>query len=999
MNYFKKSALALLGTLMAVNVATVPVIATDETEEGKTQEITENSNDAGDNEESSNSNEEESSNNNAEENQNDDSKNENKDGEGQKDESSSVDKKDETNSSSSNDEEKKEESEEKVEVKSYEPGATVVADEESPSGYTVHFVYDGSKEENLAKVEVSGPFNYTRAFNSADSAKTSYTPYEYENGMYASNYHQDTATWGYKAELKDEDANGDTDGLYEVAFPITSGSFGYTYVLTYEDGTSETISDPANTPNAEGKINKNGKHNSGDTNTSVVKGHWDSVKQSESPNMDYVLPVSDSSAEGTLTYVPYTNIAGDTSYLGVYTPAGYDANRTTPYKTIYISHGAGGDEQDWYHMGSIDDIMDNYVAEGKTEGAIIVTMDNTALSWNVSKTLPNIVDIIIPFVEKNYNVSKNADDRAMLGLSAGAATTTNMFKTYPTTFGYFGMFSGSAIPNDGLEMTEEYAHPIVMVTTGTTDFASSRSAGSESSFSSERLDAWCKANIPDTYVTDDIYVKGSHDWFEWPQSFAKFLDEVAWKDVNGNKKNDTKATAGVTVEGSTVTFEYDDTDEKNAVSVTMSGNFQWYKEDEVTGFEGSGDNSSIPMYDLYEYEDGMFNSGYGLNGSAVYELVQTSGEHFELTLENVPGNLYYYDYTVTYADGTSETIKDPANLPESNKENGHDAGHSLVYVGSSDNTTKGQEYIYAREDGKTGTTKFVTYKAIDGTEQPLEVYLPYNYSVKKTYKTIYVSHGGGGNEAEWMSIGAVSNIMDNLIAEGLTDEAIVVTMDNTYFGWDYDKVLPNVVDYIIPYIENNYSVSENVNDRAFCGLSMGSMTTNQMAKTYPNEFRFFGSFSGGSTDLDASHYDADSLNKDVLYLAAGNIDMAYNNTRGISSLDYIALYDKLGVDYTFEVKDGAHDWGFWRSAFTTFAKDYLWEVKDANAPVDNKDNNSNTAQPTDKKTDTTNNTTKSTDSKATPKTSDTSNLTLTLGIGMIAIITAAGIVIIRKKYN
>ena len=26
----------------------------------------------------------------------------------------------------------------------------------------------------------------------------------------------------------------------------------------------------------------------------------------------------------------------------------------------------------------------------------------------------------------------------------------------------------------------------------------------------------------------------------------------------------------------------------------------------------------------------------------------------------------------------------------------------------------------------------------------------------KSYKTIYVSHGGGGNEVEWMTIGAVA---------------------------------------------------------------------------------------------------------------------------------------------------------------------------------------------------------------------------------------------------
>ena len=37
-------------------------------------------------------------------------------------------------------------------------------------------------------------------------------------------------------------------------------------------------------------------------------------------------------------------------------------------------------------------------------------------------------------------------------------------------------------------------------------------------------------------------------------------------------------------------------------------------------------------------------------------------------------------------------------------------------------------------------------------------------------------------------------------------------MDNTYFEWDYDKIVPNVTDYI-PYIEENYSVSKDAKDR------------------------------------------------------------------------------------------------------------------------------------------------------------------------------------------
>ena len=115
----------------------------------------------------------------------------------------------------------------------------------------------------------------------------------------------------------------------------------------------------------------------------------------------------------------------------------------------------------------------------------------------------------------------------------------------------------------------------------------------------------------------------------------------------------------------------------------------------------------------------MFNTGYPVGTSiSPYEMTQTEDERFEITLP-VPGNLYYYDYVVTYDDGSTVTIKDPANMPIANETNGHDAGHSLVYVGNAENTTAGQEYIYARKDTAKGSYRFVTYKAVDGTDQPL----------------------------------------------------------------------------------------------------------------------------------------------------------------------------------------------------------------------------------------------------------------------------------------
>lgn len=391
-----------------------------------------------------------------------------------------------------------------------------------------------------------------------------------------------------------------------------------------------------------------------------------------------------------------------------------------------------------------------------------------------------------------------------------------------------------------------------------------------------------------------------------------------------------------------VTFVFEDSDTKNAVDVQLTGGFQFYKPEEVVGFVGFEDNSFIPSYSAQEYEDGMFAAGYDINANTTlnYAMSETSEERFEVTIP-LDGNLYYYDYIVTYDDDTSIKIQDPANLSDFNSFNDHDAGHSYAYVGDSNHTASGQEYIYARGDDQTGTIQYDTYIAQDDSIQPLGIYLPAGYDETKTYKTLYLSHGGGGNEAEWMTIGAVGNIMDNLIASGGVEDTIVVTMDNSYFGWNYENIIDNVMNHIIPYMEANYSVATDASSRAFSGLSMGGRTTSAVMQAVTDQFGYYGIFSNGTEDENPDNWDAAALNDVTIYMAAGSIDTGWNRTVSpagpgfppCSAVGLMTMLDGLEVDYSFDLLNGAHDWYVWREAVSIFARDYLWRVAAAEEPV------------------------------------------------------------------
>ncbi|MEG0276202.1 MAG: alpha/beta hydrolase-fold protein [Coprobacillus sp.] len=801
---------------------------------------------------------------------------------------------------------------------SYKAGATVEENKtgKSDADYQLTFVYEDTDEKDATKVTVSGNLQFYSLQDEvvknfintgvATGAKE-YDVYQYKDGMFNTGYGLNSDTAVYElTETKDE--------RFEITLPVPGNLYYYDYTITYGDGSTKTIQDPVN-PSPK---NKNNNHNSNHSMVYVGNGSNTTAGQEQI--------YAQSTTKGSFSYSSYTATDGTKQPLGIYLPNGYDSSKV--YKTIYVSHGGGGNEAEWMGIGALPNIMDNLMSSKDVAQAVVVTMDNTYFSWDYDKIAKNFKENIIPYVEKNYNVSLDSQDRALCGLSMGSMTTSTIMQSYTDLFSYYGCFSGANVAA-AVKDVDLLKDVTIYLTAGNIDMAlMNNSYGTPTDRTTNGLrDKLDNLGVKYTFDTKN----GAHDWGMWRDALTTFTKDFLWD----NTDNTIKYNSGVTVEKNTnpkwnadyvATFIYKDQDKRDAVSVNVQGGFQFYKENEVSSYKGGTQNKSIPCYDAYQYEKGMFAGSSSTKTDAMipYEMKEITDEVFEVKIP-VPANQYFYSYYVTY-EGKDEAIKvnDPANMPIKSP-SGSDAGWSTFYVGKS-GETKGQEYIYPRSD-KNGKVEYKEYKAVDGTTQYVGVYTPYGYDKNKTYKTIYVSHGGGGNENEWMTIGSIPNIMDNLIAKGEMAEAIVVTMNNTYFNWDYDKVLPNVVKNIVPFIESNYSVSKESKDRAFCGLSMGSMTTNQMAKTYPNEFGYFGSFSGGSTDLDKSHYDVKSLNNAVLYLTAGNIDMAYNNNMGISSVDYMKMYDELGIKYDFDLLLGSHDWYVWRESFTTFAKDYLWDVE------------------------------------------------------------------------
>ncbi len=868
---------------------------------------------------------------------------------------------------------------------SYSEGVTISENTDYPdsdASYQVTFTYKATSED-VETVSLVGNFTFytedqIEAVQAGDYT-AALSPYEYKDGMFNTGYGVSERNY---VPLEMENVG---DGYFQITVPLPGNLYCYGFI---ENGDMNTIyKDSTNLP-----VSNDGS----DSGWSLITiGSSDDCLEGQ----EYIYARTDGKT-GTVEYVEYTASDGSTQPLGVYLPYGYDSSKT--YKTLYLSHGGGGNEVEWMEIGAAANIMDNLIAEGEIAETIVVTMDNTYFGWDMEATNENIINNIIPYIEANYSVSTSTEDRAFAGLSNGGYTTVNEMIAAQDYFGYYGVFSPNYRSVDVLEAASEEELAALAnasayyVVSGTVDDG----MGAQDRYGTVNT-------VYNTLVENGANVSlewknGAHDWGVWRASLTTFAKDYLWE-----VEDTSDYTEGVTVSENT---DYPDTDASyqatfvykaasDVVSVDLIGNFTFYYEDQEQDYV---DGNTIYPYTPYEYKDGMLNTGYDVSAYGYYPLeMENVGNNTYVITVPLPGNQYFYGFQLTYADDDkeSETVVDPTNIPVANGDS--DSGWSLFYCGNSEDCIEGQEYIYPRTDDQTGTVQYVEYTAIDETTQPLGIYLPYGYDSSKTYKTLYLSHGGGGNEVEWFNIGSADNIMDNLIASGEVEDTIVVTMDNTYFDFEKGDSLNNLIECIIPYIEANYSVSTNAEDRALAGLSSGATVTVQ-AMLYSNEtFGYYGVFSPSRTldFVEESLTDemiANFSNAKQYYVSVGIFDSF--TRRDVN----VQVYEELlaaGANVVFEWKNGAHDWGVWRDQLSEFVKDYLWEN---NTDTDN-DNTDATVTPDTTGTDTTGTTGTDTGTSGTGATGTSTSTVKTGDDTNVAILAAclvaagAGYVVTRRK--
>jgi enterochelin esterase-like enzyme len=581
----------------------------------------------------------------------------------------------------------------------------------------------------------------------------------------------------------------------------------------------------------------------------------------------------------------YSNTVGTKRKALIYTPPGYSKNQK--YPVLYLLHGIGGDEHEWLNGGHPQVILDNLYAENKIVPMIVVLPNGRAMKDD--RPVGNIFDSIkvqafanfekdllndlIPYIEKKFTVYKDAEHRAIAGLSMGGGQSLNFGLGNLDKFAWIGSFSAApnTKPPEELLPDPEKAKKklkLLWISCGADDGLITFSI---------RTHKYLEAHdVPHIFYVEP----GAHEFKVWKNGLYMF-SHLIFKPVDIS------------------TFS-----QYSMLGLPASTNVRRTKyprilPDSRVIFRVKAPDAQKVQIDLVKK----------------YDMIKDTAGVWEVTTEPVSEGFHYYSLLIdgaAVADPASETFYGMGRMA---------SGIEIPF--------KGDDY-YAVKDVPHGDIRIKHYYSkIFNEWRQFYIYTPpgYDTAINKKYPVLYILHGGGEDETGWAKQGRTDLILDNLIAEKKAKPMLIVMPDgntNTDFAGFGEMTLrmfeAELKRSLIPFVEKNYRVKTDSKDRALAGLSMGGLQTLYAGFNNTDLFSYLGIFSSGwilpmQSKLADEQYDFMKKNIDtiknnlkLLWIGiGGKEDIAYNNCRAM-----LSKFDEMKIKYIYEDYPGGHAWPVWR---------------------------------------------------------------------------------------
>ncbi|MET0464546.1 MAG: alpha/beta hydrolase-fold protein [Chitinophagaceae bacterium] len=597
---------------------------------------------------------------------------------------------------------------------------------------------------------------------------------------------------------------------------------------------------------------------------------------------------------GTIDTLSYSSkTVGNTRRTLVYAPPGFSKKKK--YPVLYLLHGIGGDEKEWLNGGKPQVILDNLYAQGKLEPMIVVLPNGRAMkddraTGNImapdkvqafATFEQDLLNDLIPFIEKKFPVLKDREHRAIAGLSMGGGQSLNFGLGNLDKFAWVGGFSSAPNTKPPKELLPDPAAAIdklnlLWISCGDNDGLLINSKRTH--------DYLVLHNVPHIYYLEP----GVHDFKVWKNGLYMF-SQFLFKPVDKSKYSK------YTILGTP------------AASNIRSAKYPQVLNDSRVAFRVKAPEAQRVQIDL----------------GRKYDLAKDTGGYWVGVTDSISEGFHYYSLLidgVAVADPSSETFYGMSRMA---------SGIEIPFKGDS---------IYALKDVPHGDVRIKKYFSNSTRSwRQMYIYTPPGYDENRQDKfpVLYLLHGGGEDERGWATQGKTDIILDNLIAEKKAKPMLIVMMDGNFgsggiagFGEQSLRMFENELKQgVIPFVEKNYRVATDAGSRALAGLSMGGLQTLYAGIKNTPMFSSLGVFSSGwwanQPALSDPQYaymktNAATINKDLknFWIAmGGKEDIAHANCKIM-----LSKFDEMNIKYSYSEYPGGHTWPVWRNNLYNFAQ-------------------------------------------------------------------------------
>lgn len=595
-------------------------------------------------------------------------------------------------------------------------------------------------------------------------------------------------------------------------------------------------------------------------------------------------------ARGKIDTIRYaSSTVGSTRKALLYTPPGFSKKKK--YPVLYLLHGIGGDEKEWLNGANPQVILDNLHAEGKTKPMIVVMPNGRAMKddraeGNIfsaekieafSRFEQDLLDDLIPFMEKNYPVLKDRENRAIAGLSMGGGQSLNFGLGNLDKFAWVGAFS--AAPNTHkpealLPKPAEAKEKLKLL------FISCGDQDNLITVSQRTHDYLYENKVPHIYYLEP----GGHDFKVWKNGLYMFSQ-----------------------------FLFKPVDQSSFSSYTLLGTPASTNIGSAAYPQILPDNRVVFRLNAPEADQVQIDLG------RKYDMEQDSSGTWTVTTDSISRGFHYYSLLldgVAVADPASETFYGMGRMA---------SGIEIPYADGG---------FYALREVPHGDIRIRRYfSEVTNSWRSMYIYAPpgYDTSTAEKYPVLYLMHGGGEDERGWATQGRTDLILDNLIAEGKAKPMLVVMLDGNLgsrnnFQQSMRSFEQELKQAVIPFVESQYRIAPGAQNRALAGLSMGGLQTLYAGIRNTDMFAHLGVFSSGwfanNPELSDPEYtfmkeNADKINENLKSFwisMGGEEDIAYHNCKLM-----LTKFDEMGVKYNYSQYPGGHSWPVWRHDLYSFA--------------------------------------------------------------------------------